>query len=96
MKVFVTQLYKAGKPIPHDKKLDVFKGELDVSDRIHPVLNRFVKEAKLVNQDGTQVIDPMVDVQLVVVGADGFRLRGIEQHGGVEQVQEWFVWPISG
>lgn len=94
MNVYITRLYKAGKPLPRNKKLDVFEGDLDVSDRLHPILKRLVKEAKLVKQDGSQVVEPMIDVQLVYVGADGFRLRGVEQHRGVEQVQEWFVRPV--
>jgi hypothetical protein len=94
MNVYITRLYKAGKPLPRNKKLDVFEGELDVSDRLHPILKRLVKEAKLIKQNGSQVVEPMIDVQLVSVGADGFRLRGIELHREVEQVQEWFVRPV--
>jgi hypothetical protein len=95
MKVCITQLYKAGKPLSRDKKLDIFEGDLDVSDRLHPTLKRLVKEAKLIKQYGLQVVEPMIDVQLVSVGADGFRLRGVELHREVEQVQEWFVRPVG-
>jgi hypothetical protein len=95
MKAYVTKLYKDGKPFPRNKKLDVFEGDLDLSDYFHPILKRLVREARLIKQDGSQVVDPMIDVQLVSVGADGFRLRGIEVQKEVEQIQEWFIRPVG-
>jgi hypothetical protein len=94
MKVYVTLLYKDGKLLSKNKKPDVFAGYLNMSDHLHPVLCRLVREASLLTQDGQQVVDPLIDVQLVSIGADGFRLRGVEYHKGVEQIQEWFVRPI--
>jgi hypothetical protein len=94
MKVYVTQLYKAGKLLPRDKKVDVFEGDLVLLDYFHPNLNRLVREAKLIKQYGLQVVDPIIDVQIVAVGLDGFRLRGVEVQKEVERVQEWFVRPV--
>jgi len=94
MKVYVTPLYKGGKPIEKNKKHDVFVGDLYLSDHLHPVLHRLVREATLLHRDGRHVIDPMIDVQVTNISADGFTLRGIECHGEIEQVQQWFVRPV--
>lgn len=91
MKAWVSQLYKAGKPVPRDKQPTVVEGDLNVADGMHPVLNRLVSEACLLGNGGTHVIEPMIDVRLVGIYGVGLRLRGIECVAGKEQAQEWWV-----
>ncbi len=70
MKATVTPLYKDGKPIPHiqGRKDTTWKGELDMHQGVHPILQRMVSEMILVDAIGN-VIDPFELVEKFGVDA---------------------------
>ncbi len=92
MKATVTPLYKDGKPIPHiqGRKDTTWKGELDMHQGVHPILQRMVSEMILVDAIGN-VIDPLMDVVCISICADGMRFRGWQAVNGREVYQEWHI-----
>lgn len=67
-------------------------GDLNMAEGRNPVLGRLVSEACLLTESGGNVLDPMVDVRLLSIAADGMLLRGIEySSSGAQVAQEWWV-----
>jgi len=95
MKAKVTRVYSKGKKIAATAKSEFFEGDLNVSDGRHPVMNRLEKEASLLSEDGSNIIPPMIGVQLSAIYGKGMVLRGIEVVGDREFSQEWWVEPLA-
>lgn len=67
-------------------------GDLNVAEGRNPVLGRLVSEACLLTESGGNVLDPMADVRLLLIAADGMSLRGFEySSSGAQVAQEWWV-----
>ena len=95
----ITPLRDRGVKIMRDKSLKSYTGDLSMTTLMNPILRRNVCEAMLFDDNGWKPIAPIIDTQIIVMGADVMILRGTEYHqtrrGMVEYVQEWVVRQAS-
>lgn len=92
MKAWVTPLFSKGKPIAKGKEPGFVNGDLNMSDGRNPMLGRLVSEACLLSENGSNMLDPIVDVRLLSISAHGMQLRGFEYTStGAQVAQEWWV-----
>lgn len=92
-------LCEQGKPLPRQRRYGrKVRGRLVVTDTRDPIRKRLVRVARLVAQDGAELLT-LYDVQLVGTFAEGWTLAGLETvtAGAFEEpamlAQSWLIMP---